>query len=134
ELQCNISFSIRFWINSRLSAITGNFVAFYPSGSVLSAHHASIHTITRHRRNGAENLGLFGSHLSCGDSRGGLHGRNGQQLQHMVLHHVTQGAGFFIVRSAVFYPDRFGGSDLHVIHIATVPDRLEDAVSKSEHK
>src|SRR5579875_2788336 len=51
----------------------------------------------------------------------------------MVGDHVAQRAGAVVITAAVFHPDRFGHRHLHVIHVAAVPDRLEDAVGEAEH-
>ena len=52
----------------------------------------------------------------------------------MVLHHVAQRAGAFVVRGAALDADGLGGGDLHVIDVAPVPDRLEHAVGEAEHQ
>ena len=50
----------------------------------------------------------------------------------MILDHVAQRAGFLIIGAAALDADRFGGRDLHVIHVAPVPQRLENAVAEAE--
>ncbi len=50
----------------------------------------------------------------------------------MVLHHITKCAGLLIERPAAFDPDIFGGRNLYVIDVVTIPDRLENAVRESE--
>ena len=50
----------------------------------------------------------------------------------MVGHHVTQRARFIVVAAALLHADGFGNRDLHVIYIAAVPDRLENAIGKSK--
>ena len=47
--------------------------------------------------------------------------------------HVAQGPGLLVVRPAVLHAQRLGGGDLHVVHVAPVPDGLEDAVGEAEH-
>ena len=61
-----------------------------------------------------------------------LHGDGGHHLQQVVLDHVGQRAGFLVIGAAAFHADRFGRRDLHVIHVAAVPQRLEDAVAEAE--
>ena len=50
----------------------------------------------------------------------------------MVLHHVAQGAGFFVVAGSGADAFRFAHSDLHVIDVLVVPNRLEDAVGEPD--
>ena len=52
----------------------------------------------------------------------------------MVLDHVRQRARFLIVRAAPFHPDRFRPRDLHVVHVAPVPQRFEDPVAEPERQ
>ena len=61
-----------------------------------------------------------------------LHGDGGHHLQQVILDHVAQRAGFLVVGAAAFDADRFRGGDLHVVHVAPVPQRLEDAVAEAE--
>src|SRR5690348_18447695 len=39
-----------------------------------------------------------------------------------------------VCSSDLFDPDRLGRSDLHMLHVTPVPDRLEDAIRKPEHQ
>ena len=50
----------------------------------------------------------------------------------MVLEHVPDGAGLLVERTTVLDADRFGHRDLHVVDVAPVPQRLEDAVPEAE--
>jgi len=65
---------------------------------------------------------------------GRLHRYERKQLKKMVLKHVPQGAGLFIVPRAVFNAHGFGGGNLHMINVFPVPDRLIDGVSEAEHQ
>src|ERR1041384_4527117 len=51
----------------------------------------------------------------------------------MVLKHVADHAGLFIVTTAIFHADRFRRGDLYVIHVAAVPDRLEHRIREKKH-
>src|SRR5207244_1252480 len=51
----------------------------------------------------------------------------------MVLNHVSEHPGGVIVTAASFDSNCFGVCDLNVIHVAAIPNRLEDAVRESEH-
>ena len=50
----------------------------------------------------------------------------------MVLEDVARGAGLLVERASLLDADRLGHRDLHVIHVAAVPDRLEDPVPEAE--
>ena len=50
----------------------------------------------------------------------------------MVLEDVARCAGLLVERAATFDAEVLGDGDLHVIHVAPVPERLEDAVAEAE--
>ena len=50
----------------------------------------------------------------------------------MVLKHVAQRAGAFVVCRAMLDADSLRGRDLHVVDVAAVPDRLEHAVAEAK--
>ena len=50
----------------------------------------------------------------------------------MVLEDVARRAGLLVERAAVLDADRLGHGDLHVVDVAPVPERLEDAVAEPE--
>ena len=50
----------------------------------------------------------------------------------MVLEDVARCAGLLVERAAVLDADRLGHGDLHVVDVAPVPERLEDAVAEPE--
>ena len=52
----------------------------------------------------------------------------------MVGHHVPEGTGFFVVATTLLDTDLLCHGDLDVIHVASVPDGLENAVRESEHQ
>jgi hypothetical protein len=52
----------------------------------------------------------------------------------VILHHIPERAGTLIERPSAFDADRFGDSELHMINIAPVPDRLENCISETEHQ
>ena len=67
-----------------------------------------------------------------GDHR--LHGHQAEQLQQMILHHVAQRAGAIVIAAAVFHAHLFGHRDRHVVHVAPVPDRLEQRIGETERQ
>ena len=50
----------------------------------------------------------------------------------MTLNHVAQGAGGFIEAAASLDAEGFCCGDLHMIDVVAVPERLEDAIAKTE--
>jgi hypothetical protein len=50
----------------------------------------------------------------------------------VVLEDVTRGTGLLVERAAVLDADRLGHGDLHVVDVAPVPERFEDAVAEAE--
>ena len=52
----------------------------------------------------------------------------------MILHHVAQGTGGFVVTGPPFDAEGFGRGDLDVIDITRVPDRFKNRVSKTENQ
>ncbi len=52
----------------------------------------------------------------------------------MVLHHVAQRAGAFVITGATFDSERFRGGDLDMIDVMRVPERREDRVREAKHQ
>src|SRR5579885_3598555 len=50
----------------------------------------------------------------------------------MVLHHIANSPGLLVIRGASLQANIFGHSDLHVVHVAPVPDWLENAIGEAE--
>ena len=53
-------------------------------------------------------------------------------LQHVVLHHVADGASLLVELAAALDAEALGHRDLDVLHVAAVPDRLEERVREPE--
>ena len=52
----------------------------------------------------------------------------------MILDHIAQRAGAFVVAAPPFQPDGFGGRDLDVFDVTPVPDWLEQRVGETERQ
>src|SRR5262249_23307291 len=63
---------------------------------------------------------------------GRLHGQQRHDLEHVVLEHVANRAGFFVESAATLHINALGHRDLHVRDAVPVPDWLEDPVGKPE--
>src|SRR5262245_26774041 len=84
--------------------------------------------------NRLEELGLLAAYCLGIERDGRLHTDHGEELEQMVWHHVAQRARCFVEATATLDANRLGRSDLHVIDMVAVPERLEDAVGKAKHQ
>src|SRR5262249_16899034 len=116
-----------------LATVCGDSLTVDAALAVLAANHILQNFFRRRHLYGVEDFGLLVAHRVGfkGDWR--FHRREREQLNQMIRNHVTEGAGSFIERSAVFNSDRFGCGDLHVIDVSAVPEWLDDAVGKAKH-
>ena len=80
----------------------------------------------------AQQLGALVAHRVRIEDGRRLHRDGRHHLREMILDHVAQRAGFLVVGAASLDADRLRGRDLHVVHVAPVPQRLEDAVAEAE--
>ena len=64
----------------------------------------------------------------------GFHADGAQQLQRMVLHHVTQRAGGVIESATFFDADFLGNCDLDIGNRFPAPQRLKQRVAKTQGK
>jgi hypothetical protein len=53
-------------------------------------------------------------------------------LQDVILNHVAQSAGRFVIPAAMLDADLLGHGDLHVIGVPAIPDRLEERICEAE--
>ena len=74
---------------------------------------------------------MHGSKASAGRR---LHGQQRDDLEEVVLDHVTQAAGGFVKRAAVIHAEGLGQGYLHAGHIVAVPDRFQERVGEAEIK
>ena len=81
-----------------------------------------------------QNLGFLIANRLRIEATWRFHCCQGQDLGEVVLHHVPQGTGGFVVASPFFNANGFGCGDLHIGDIITIPDWLEDRVGKAQHQ
>ena len=62
-----------------------------------------------------------------------LHGHERSELQDVALNHVARRARGFVKSGALLDAQCFGSSDLHVVHVVPVPQRLENAVAEPQY-
>src|SRR5258705_3387427 len=79
-----------------------------------------------------QHLGLLVAHRVRLEPGGRLHGGQGEELHHVVLEDVAPDAGALEVPRAPLDPHGLRHRDLHLIHVAVVPERLEDPVPQAE--
>lgn len=79
-----------------------------------------------------EDLDLLGGEVLGVERDRLLHGREGQELQQVVLDDVARGADPVVVPGAAADADVLGHRDLHVVDVVRVPDRLEHLVGEPE--
>ena len=104
------------------------------AGAVLRAQRDLVHFRRIDRMHRVHDLVLLVAHRAGVEGHRWLHGDQAEQLQHVVLNHVTQRAGLLVIRAAALDADRLRHRDLHLGHVIAVPDGLEDAVGEPEHE
>jgi hypothetical protein len=57
-----------------------------------------------------------------------------KKLEQMVLEHVAQAAGLFVIPRAVAHAEALGHGDLDVVHERSVPHGLEQDVGEAQHE
>ena len=83
------------------------------------------------RLNGLEELDLLVADMLGGKGARLFHRDQREELHRVVLQHVTRGAAAVVIAAAGADAEFFGDGDLHVVDVATVPERLEDRVGET---
>src|SRR5207302_8616502 len=52
----------------------------------------------------------------------------------VILHHVPERPGGFIITTPGFHPQRFGCRNLEMVNVTRVPDRLKNRVGETENQ
>ena len=82
----------------------------------------------------AENAHLLVTDILCGEGDGPLHGKEGEDLEQVVLHDVSNNAELVKVSPAALGSEGLLESDLNVIDVMPVPRRVEEGVTESENQ
>jgi len=107
-------------------------IGFYPgaaqrAGGILPANNVGTHFFGADQwSQRAQNFDFFVADRIGMKIERGLHGHEAEKLHQVILHHVAQGTGSFVVSAATFHTERFGGGNLHVIDVTMIPERLPD--------
>ena len=83
-------------------------------------------------RHGAQRRALRPPHVLGIECCGRFHRDQGEQLQHVVLDHVADGAGLVVIARAQADPILLGGRDLDRLDQVPVPHRFEQRVREPE--
>jgi len=81
-----------------------------------------------------QDLDLLVAHVVRGEGDRRLHAQQAEQLEHVVLDQVAQGARAVVVARARPDAQVLGRGDLHVVDVVAVPQRLEHAVGEAERQ
>ena len=84
------------------------------------------------RLDGVQDFRLLVANFVGVERDGRFHGRHGEQLKKMIGNHVAQGAGGFVKAAAMFHAHSFGGGNLHVVDVVTIPERFDNVVGKTK--
>ena len=120
------SFSVR-WL-AKIGTVTGNCGAIYRTIAVLAGDDIAFNDWTKR----AQHFDFFvanGGRVQVGWR---LHRGQRQQLQHMVLQHVTHCAGIIVKSGAALQPHRFADGNLDMRNGVRIPKRFEQHIGKAQ--
>ena len=104
-----------------------------PPRGVLPAHHVAADPLgVPGGVDGPQDAQLLVAQRVGLEGDGRLHGHQAGQLEEVVLQDVAAGAGLLVELAAPLHAQVLRHGDLHVIDVAAVPHRLEDAVAEAE--
>src|SRR5581483_3280322 len=79
-----------------------------------------------------QDLSLLPAHSSSLEGGGGFHGHQAQELQHVILDHIAEQAGLFVIRASALHPQLFGDVNLNMVDVSPVPERFKNPVREPE--
>ena len=115
-------------------AIGRTRLAVHFARGILAAHDVRVHLAGRQRTDGPEQFDLFIADGFGLQRHRRFHRHQGEHLQQVVLHHVTQGAGFLVITAAGADAQFLAHRNLDVVHRLAVPELLENRIGKTEHQ
>ena len=101
--------------------------------SVLAANAAVPRLVLIRQACGLQNLGFFAPDRFRIEATRSFHGCDREHLGQVVLHHVPERTGGFVVTSAFLHADCFCRSDLNAGDVVPVPDRFENGVGEPQN-
>ena len=117
-----------------LVGITGNHFALNGPRLILGADDILGQRLNGNRPQGPQDFELLGSKRVGFQRSRRFHGDQTRQLEQMVLHHVAQCAGLFVIGGALSGPQRFRHRDLHVIDSISVPKWLKKIIGEAQNQ
>ena len=100
---------------------------------VLGAHDVIEDIVTTQGTQGAQDLHFLIADRISAETRRRLHRGEGEELEEMVLNHVTHRPRGVVVTGASLHAEWLGGSDLNMGDMVVIPDRFEDRVGEAHH-
>ena len=134
ELHGRVGLGLRVGRDLRLGAVGRHPLSVDDPLAVLAAHRALDDVLGSHLPDGVEHLHLLVAHRLGGERRRRLHGHQGEELEDVVLDHVPDHPCAVVVVAPPLHAQLLGHGDLDAVHVAPVPDGLEDAVGEPEHQ
>src|SRR5581483_4854898 len=134
QLERDVGLRVRVRLDIRLLAIAGYADIVDDARPILPAHGGLGQVLRVDRHDGLQHVGLAVAYAGAAVTDRRVHRDDGEQLQQVVLEHVPQTARLLIVPAPMLHAERLRRRDLDMIHIAAVPDRLDDRVGEAERE
>ncbi len=133
EFEGDESFGIRIRRDVGLVAIRRDSRASFRALAILAANRVVQNILGSQNLQCMQDFGLFVADSVGFERDGRFHGREREELEEVIGHHVFEGAGGFVESAAVFDANGLGGGNLHVIDVSAIPKRLDHAVGEAEN-
>ena len=130
--QCCERLGLRVGRHAGFLAVAGYPCAGDVAGAILSAHGALRDRVGMNRTDRMEHVHFLVADLVGVEGDHRLHRDEAEQLHQMILHHVAERACLVVVFAAMLDAHGFGDGDSHIVHIASVPDRLKEGIGEAK--
>ena len=130
QLQRHIGFHVGLRCHALFLPIAHAFRAIDRAGKVLAARHV----FRRQRPDGLQQLYFLTANGLRLQRARRLHCYQGQNLQQVILHHVTQRARVLEIPTTPANADVLTDCALHVLDRLAVPQLFKDRIGKAEHQ
>lgn len=124
---------MRLRVDAFLVAVGGGRFPHDIAGNVLSAHDVSEDRDRIFFSEGPHHLELFVADAIRTEVGWGFHGDEAQELEQMVLNHVSEGTGGVVIRASFFHAHWFARGDLDVIDESMIPEWLKNGIGEPQH-
>lgn len=131
EAEGDVSFGGGVWCHAGFFAVAGDAASVDVAFGVLGADDIACDFAAGQGTEGLEDFDFFIPDGVGAEVGGRLHGGEAEELEEVILHHVAEGAGFFIIAGAGFHAEGFAGGDLHILDVAAIPEGFEDGVGEA---